>query len=454
MSLENLQRKIETKTAKIGVVGLGYVGLAVACKFAEAGFSVLGIERLAEKVALINEGILPIQGQEPGLEELLRQVITNGRLRVATDLQRLAAADVVLVAVETPVDLASKVPNYDALNAALESLGRVIPVGALVIVESTIAPGTMDRIVCPALETNSGLTVDRDFFLGHCPERVMPGRLLRNLTEMSRVCGGHTPETSRVMAALYRHIVQAELDLTDCVTAEMVKTTENAYRDVQIAFANEIALICETVGVDVWHLRDLVNKSPDRNLHLPGAGVGGHCIPKDPWLLVHSANGQGTPPSLIPTARLLNDGMPYHMAKLLLGALAEVGCDIHQAKIAVLGYAYLENSDDTRNSPSQSLITHLQTIGAKVVIHDPWVPQFQGEVAEIVNGADAVVVMVRHNAYQALNLAALKPLLKHPILIDGRRVFDPETARRAGFIFRGIGWGKVRQGKFRPLDIE
>jgi UDP-N-acetyl-D-mannosaminuronic acid dehydrogenase len=444
MYLETLQKNIELKTATIGVVGLGYVGLAVACKFAEAGFAVLGLERLPEKVKMINNGILPIRGQEPGLEALLLQVTKRGNLSVTTDLRQLERADVVLVAVETPVDLDSKVPNYEALNAALASIGRVIKPGTLVIIESTIAPGTMRGIVCPALEKTSGLKVDHDFFLGHCPERVMPGRLLRNLAEMSRVCGGNTPETSQVMASLYRHIVQAELDLTDSVTAEMVKTTENAYRDVQIAFANEIALICEKVGVDVWHLRDLVNKSPDRNLHLPGAGVGGHCIPKDPWLLVHSAHGTGgTPPSLIPTARLLNDGMPRHMADLLLEALAEVGCSSQDAKIAVLGYAYLENSDDTRNSPSQTLISHLQTIGAEVVIHDPYVADFQGEVTEVIRGVDAIVVMVRHSLYQALDPASLKPLLNYPILIDGRRVFDPETLAQLGFVFRSIGWGKV-----------
>lgn len=443
MYLETLHQKITAKTATIGVVGLGYVGLAVACKFAEAGFPVLGLERLAEKVRMINDGILPIRGHEPGLEALMRQVTQRGNLRVTTEVGQLARADVVLVAVETPVDLDSKVPNYDALNAALASVGQVIKPGTLVVIESTIAPGTMRGIVGPTLEKTSSLKVDHDFYLGHCPERVMPGRLLRNLAEMSRVCGGNTPETSQVMASLYRHIVQAELDLTDSVTAEMVKTTENAYRDVQIAFANEIALICEKVGVDVWHLRDLVNKSPDRNLHLPGAGVGGHCIPKDPWLLVHSVDGQGVPPSLIPTARLLNDGMPQHMAELLLDALAEVSCPIRGAKIAVLGYAYLENSDDTRNSPSQTLISHLQTIGAEVVIHDPYVAEYQGELAEVIKGADAVVVMVRHSLYQATDPASLKPLLNYPVLIDGRRVFDPETAGRLGFIFRGIGWGKV-----------
>jgi UDP-N-acetyl-D-mannosaminuronic acid dehydrogenase len=244
------------------------------------------------------------------------------------------------------------------------------------------------------------------------------------------------------MISLYRHIVQADLDQADCVTAEMVKTTENAYRDVQIAFANEIALICEMVGADVWQVRDLVNKSPGRNLHLPGAGVGGHCIPKDPWLLVHSTTGKGAPPSLIPTARQLNDGMPLHMADLLIETLFEVGRPIRDARIAILGYSYLENSDDIRNSPSQQLETRLQQLGAQVVIHDPYIAQYQGEIADILCGADAMMLMVRHDEYQALDLAAIRPLLNHPILIDGRRVFEPEAVRQAGFIFRGVGRGR------------
>jgi UDP-N-acetyl-D-mannosaminuronic acid dehydrogenase len=442
MSLAGLQKRIETKSSKIGIVGLGYVGLAVACKFAEAGFTTVGLEYRSERVDLINAGILPIQGKEPGLAELLRQATTQGKLTASTNPHILKEADIILVAVETPVDLDTKAPNYGALKSALITLGQVIKPGILIIVESTIAPGTMDRIVRPLLEKTSGLKVNQDFYLGHCPERVMPGRLLQNLSSMSRVCGGYSPETSQVMTRLYQNIVEMDLDMTDCVTAEMVKTTENTYRDVQIAFANEIALICEAVGADVWRVRELVNKSPNRDIHLPGAGVGGHCIPKDPWLLVYSANGKGVGPSLIPRARQLNDSMPLHMAELLEAALTQARCSIQGAKIAVLGYAYLENSDDTRNSPSQTLVAYLRQMGAHVIIHDPYVPEYKAEITETVKGADGVVIMVGHDVYRDLNLVDLKPLLNHPVLIDGRRVFEPEAAHQAGFVFRGIGRGK------------
>ncbi|MBN1260170.1 MAG: nucleotide sugar dehydrogenase, partial [Anaerolineae bacterium] len=270
-TLLELQRKIETRTARLGVIGLGYVGLPVACLFAEAGFKVVGIDVKAERVARINAGVSPIEGEEPGLADLLASVVAAGQLHATIDYGELASCDVITINVETPVD-EQHVPRYAAMQSALRSLGPVLKAGALVIVESTIAPGTMAHIVQPLLETSSGKTVNVDFYLGHCPERVMPGRLLANLRGVSRVCGGETPETAEAMIALYRHVVQADLDPADCVTAELVKTAENAYRDVNIAFANEVALVCEAVGGDVWRVRELVNKSPGRNMLFPGAG--------------------------------------------------------------------------------------------------------------------------------------------------------------------------------------
>jgi UDP-N-acetyl-D-mannosaminuronic acid dehydrogenase len=443
MALVDLQHKFETKTARLGVIGLGYVGLAVACKFAEKGFVVRGLERRAEVVNQINAGRSPIQGFEPGLEELLQAVTAGGCLTASVDPQVLTEVDVVLVAVETPVEPDTHQPTYAALKAALTTLGQRLKAGQLVIIESTIAPGTMEGVAKPTLEAASGLRVDVDFYLGHCPERVMPGRLLRNLALMSRVCGGHTPETSQAMRSLYRQIVEADLDMADCVTAEMVKTTENAYRDVQIAFANEVAMLCEQVGADVWRVRELVNKSPDRNFHMPGPGVGGHCIPKDPWLLIHPAVGHGQRPRLIPAARRVNDDMPLHMVALLESALQEAGQALAEARVAVLGYAYLENSDDTRNSPTETLVTELRKRGAQVVIHDPFVPEYQGDLQALCQGADAAVIMVRHDAYRAVALPDLKAWLRRPVLVDGRRVFEPEAARKAHLIFRAVGRGQA-----------
>jgi len=455
LSLQDLQQMIEDQTAPIAVIGLGYVGLPVACEFARVGFQVIGIEQRKERVIQINQGLSPIAGEEPELAELLALVIATGRLSVSTDYQELHNCQVILIAVETPIDEFNR-PEYLALRRALLGMGALLQPGTLVIVESTLSPGSMQKMVAPLLVETSGLTLSRDFFLGYCPERVMPGKLLSNLRSVSRVVGGMTTETAQVMATLYRHIVLADLDLTDCITAELVKTVENAYRDVQIAFANEAALICEAVGGDVWKVRQLVNKSPFRQMHLPGAGVGGHCIPKDPWLLVDGVSRvtsgihadekladsrleEEFSPTLIPSARRINDNMPMHVASLLAQSLAEAGLSLKGAQILILGFAYLEDSDDTRNSPSASLVEILRDHGAKVIIHDPYIQQFQGEVLARAAGCDAAVIMVSHSPYLALDPQDLRSVLHWPILVDGRHVFDGPALRKAGWIYRAVG---------------
>jgi UDP-N-acetyl-D-mannosaminuronic acid dehydrogenase len=438
MNLAALRATIDDGSAHIGVIGLGYVGLPVACLFAEAGFHVVGVDRKAERVADIGAGRSPIVGDEPGLGALLGAMVAAGRLAATTDYERLRDCHVVLVCVETPVD-ADHTPHYAALRAAIARLAAVLRDGALVVIESTVAPGTTERTVRPALETGTGRRAGQGFWLGHCPERVMPGRLLANLRSLSRVVGGASPETAATMIALYRKIVPAaELDATDILTAELVKTAENAYRDVNIAFANELALICESAGGDVWRVRELVNKSPGRNVLLPGAGVGGHCITKDPWLLAHAA-GDRTPLRLIPAARAVNDAMPLHVVTLVEAGLAEIGKTLSVATVLVLGYAYLENSDDTRNSPSAVVVDLLEAGGAQVRIHDPFVPGYGGDFEGAAREADALVVLVAHDAYRGLDPAALNPGGKRRVLVDGRRVLDAEQARAAGWVYRRIG---------------
>lgn len=440
MTLFELKNKIEQKEARLAVIGLGYVGLPVACVFAEAGFNVLGIELRYERVENINSGILPMDGEEPGLAEVLSRAISSGKLKASTDYQELRNNDVILIAVETPVD-SHNIPHYEALRASLCALGAEIRPGTLVIVESTIAPGTMSEVVLPILEQESRLKANQDFFLGNCPERVMPGKLLKNIRTISRVVGGMTPETASTIKALYAHIVKADLDPTDCVTAELVKTAENAYRDVQIAFANEVALICEAAGGNVWDVRELVNKSPGRQMLMPGAGVGGHCIPKDPWLLAYGAKEKDVPVRLIPAARAVNDGMPHHMVQIVERALMSAGRVLKESRILVMGYSYLENSDDIRNSPSESMTRELRQSGAQVRIHDPFVKDFNGDVAELANGCHAIVAMVRHNEYLHLDLSELRSRMHTPILVDGRHLYDEKKARQAGFIYYGVGIG-------------
>jgi UDP-N-acetyl-D-mannosaminuronic acid dehydrogenase len=435
-----LIERIEQRTATVCVVGLGYVGLAVACALAERGFKVIGMEIDLPRARQIARGICPMPDSEPHLSGLLAEQVRAGRLTVASQPADCAAADAILVAVQTPVDTRTHEPALGALRTALTSVGRHLRPGSLLIVESTIPPGTSRDLVVPLLEQLSGLSADTDFLVGCCPERVMPGRLLANLGMCSRVMGGWTPQAAGVGAMLYRTLTSGSVDVTDCLTAELVKTAENAYRDVQIAFANEVALLCESYGADVYTVRDLVNKSPGRAMLWPGAGVGGHCIPKDPWLLVANVDDT-TPVRLIPAARAINDSMPGHVADLVLRLLAAAGRTPNGARIAVLGYAYLGDSDDARNSPSAVLVDALDSRGATVAIHDPLVAGCERELERAAEGADGLVIMVDHSAYRGLDLGRVGARMRTRTLVDGRRVMDRAQAEAAGFLYSCIGVG-------------
>jgi UDP-N-acetyl-D-mannosaminuronic acid dehydrogenase len=430
----DLMARISDRSARIGVIGLGYVGLPVAALFAQKGYDVIGVDIKAERVDKINHGISPIEGNEPGLSELLREVADSGKLRATADYQALADRDVVLIDVETPVN-DDHVPEYQALRSALSSLSTVMKKGVLVVVESTIMPGTMQNIVLPMLEENSGMICGKDFYLGNCPERVMPGKLLKNLRSMNRVVGGDCSGTSDVMKALYKQVVEADVDEADWITAELVKTVENAYRDVQIAFANEVALISEAMGANAWRVRELVRKSPGRELLLPGAGVGGHCIPKDPWLLASSVRGKDVDVRLIPAARAINNDMPRHMRRLIASKTG----DLKGKRILLLGYAYLENSDDTRNSPSEALRRLLEEAGAQVVIHDPFVEEFSGDLYEKARGCQAAALVTAHADYEFLDFSRLAQAMDKPVLVDGRNLWDKQTVRAAGFNLVRLG---------------
>lgn len=432
IALERLASGINDRTVIIGVIGLGYVGLPVACTFAEAGFDVIGVDIDSERVQRIAAGESPIEGDEPGLASLLADVVSAGRLRATTDYRELKNAGVVTINVQTPVAVDQR-PDYSALQAACESLGTNLGQGTLVIVESTVSPGTSAGRVTSTLEKVSGMQHGQDFFVGACPERVMPGKLLSNIKTVPRVAGGPTPQVAETMRLLYSTVVDAEIDCVTTTTAELVKVVENTYRDVQIAFANEVALVCADLDEDVWTVRDLVNKVPFRDMHLPGGGVGGHCIPKDPWLLASSAI---TPLHLIPAARGVNDAMPRYVGELAVRAARALakgaGPDSRKARrVLVLGYAYLPESDDTRNSPSQALVETLEAAGLEAVIHDPHIHGYNGDVASAASDCGLAVLMVPHRAYAELDLDISLVIDVRHLAAARRRVHELEEAAGA-----------------------
>jgi UDP-N-acetyl-D-mannosaminuronic acid dehydrogenase len=422
---------------------MGYVGIPVAVALANKGFQVIGINRSKPKVDMINNGECPLKGNEPDLPDLLRKLIEEKKLSATQDFSVCRDAAAILIAVQTPFDTQEMQPKYTALKSAVRDVGKNLSKGSLVVIESTIAPNTMHTVVKPILEEESGMVAGKDFHLANCPERVMPGRLLQNIKEYDRVVGGINKESAHEAKELYEHITEGELDITDSLTAEVVKTTENAYRDVQIAFANEIALICEKLNLNAFEVRTLVNKCPFRDMHLPGSGVGGHCLPKDSWLLSYGVKDKFTP-RMLALARELNDSMPHHMVELVKEALSEGNVKIESATISILGLAYIGDTDDTRNTPAGPLIKEFMSLGATVRTHDPFVEEYEeteifSNLDDILKDSDCLVLITSHNDYKNMDLNHIGELMRTPIIVDGRNIFDKKETLAKGFIFRGIG---------------
>jgi len=443
------------------IVGMGYVGIPVAALFADVpGINVTGIQRRSKrsgwKIDHINAGKSPIGGEEPGLEELIKRVVGKGTLHVTDDISNYEKADAILIAVQTPVD-ENHQPRYESLRQVCADVGDRMKRGALICVESTVAPGTTNNLVKPILEEHSGMQAGEDFNLVFSYERVMVGRLLHNLQNYARIVGGYTPECTKRGVELFKHIMKAELMPTDSLTAEVAKVTENTYRDVNVAFANEVALICESLGTNVHEVRRFVNSLPNdpsnpaanpyRNMHTPGAGVGGHCLPKDPWLLKYGLDAFGTSkftPNILVESRRLNDGMPHHMKELIAEALDERGKKLRESRIAILGFAFLENSDDSRNTPALPIYNLLKGSCGEVIVHDPYIREYEdvsltSDLDEALRGRDCLVLVTRHNLYLDLPLDRVRRLLRTPVIVDGRNVFNRDECRRAGFAFRGVG---------------
>lgn len=447
-------------TMKVVVIGMGYVGIPAAALFADVeGFQVTGVQRRSErsgwKIDWLNQGRNPIGGDEPGLEELLQRVHKKGTFRVSEDYSVVKEADAVLIDVQTPTD-EEHIPRYESLRDVSGTISKLIKPGALVVIESTVAPGTTEHMVRPILEEGSGMKAGKDFFLAFSYERVMVGRLLKNITDLPRIIGGIDQKSTELAMKLYGHIVKGGLHPTDSLTAEVSKVVENTYRDVNIAFANEVAIACESLGVDVFRVRELVNTLPNdpsnpstnpvRNMHFPGAGVGGHCLPKDPWLFKYGLDTYGKfafTPKIIVESRLLNDWMPVHIVDMLEEALKEKGRKLEGAKIAILGVAFLENSDDTRNSPSKTFYDELLKRGAQPMMHDHLVREFErpftNDLEKTIEGSDAIILAVKHSIYRDLDFSKLKATVRTPLLIDGRNFYSREKIEKYGFTYRGIG---------------
>jgi len=423
---------MEKTPREIAVIGLGYIGLPTAIMFANSGHRVIGYEIREDIVRKINSGKAHIV--EPEINELLSRAVKSGNLRATSDPSEIAGKDAYIICVQTPLK-DDRTPDLSYLESAVRTVAGAMEKGALVVIESTVPPLTTTRMA-ELIEELTGFEAGKDFYMVHAPERVMPGRIFTELVYNSRIFGGITPESAEMAEKLYRSFVKGQTFKTNSTVSEVVKLMENTFRDVNIALANEFAFLAHQYGINVFEAIELANTHPRVGIHVPSIGVGGHCLPKDPHLLLWPAKEDF---GLIALAREINDSMPLFTKDLLFSALKEMNVPPEEAAVAVLGLAYKGDSDDTRNSPALAFVDVITDDVGEVRTYDPYVGGSAGSVEEAVENADAVVIATDHSAFRSLDWEALGRLMRTRILVDGKHVVDVPPR---GFLFKGVGRGE------------
>jgi UDP-N-acetyl-D-glucosamine dehydrogenase len=402
--LRNLERKLKNKTARVGIVGLGYVGLPLALAFAEAGFRVLGFDVQQKRVDLVNKGksyIVDIS------EERLSAAVAAGRLEATTDQSRLKDVNAVCICVPTPLTK-TKDPELSYVIRESEEIAKHLSRGQLIVLESTTYPGTTRELVLPILES-SGLKAGKDFHLAFSPERVDPGSKKYGIRNTPKVVGGMDARSTELAELLYSQVAEVVVPVSSPEVAEMTKVFENVFRSVNIALVNELTLLCEKMGISVWEVIDAAASKPFGYMAFyPGPGIGGHCIPLDPYYLANKAREYDFHTRFIELAADINEQMPYYVVSRIMTALNGRGRSLSGARVLVLGVAYKRDVEDVRESPSLKLIELLREKGAKVSYNDPCVARVQvaGKGLESVNltdrvlsSADCVVIATDHTSY-------------------------------------------------------
>ena len=410
MSIEAsaLEKKIKSREARVGIIGMGYVGLPLVKTFLVQGFEVVGFDIDEKKVNLLNQGKSYIKHVST---EELKSFIKKRKFQATSNFSALAEADVIIICVPTPLD-SYKNPDLSFVLKTTQTISNALRKGQLIVLESTTYPGTTEEEVLPLLE-GGGMKVGEDFFLAYSPERENPGDEVYTTEKIPKVVGGVTPNCSRVAKTLYDQIVKRTVPVSSPKVAEATKIMENVFRSVNIAMVNEMKMIFDRMGIDVWEVIQAASTKPFGFMpFFPGPGYGGHCIPVDPFYLAWKAKEVDYPTKFIELAGEINTLMPYYVVTKTVEALNENGKSIKGASILILGLAYKEDIDDQRESPSLKIISLFKKRGANVSYNDPYVPQaggyrdYPGLVLESVDltekklkECDAVVIVTAHSAY-------------------------------------------------------
>jgi len=448
-NLGDVKKSLNLRTLQVCVVGIGRIGLPTALSFAKSGLQTIGVDINENLVSTINSGVFPLK-DEPGYEEIFNDVIKNKMFSATTKIEdAIPNSDLILLSLPTPMDK-NNVPDYSALRDSASKLSKFLSPNSLIIVESTVEPGFIEDEMVPIISKSDQLKIGENFFIGVCPENANPGEILHDFTNLPRLVGSINKQTTEIITLIYDFVFAVELVIMpDCKTANAVKLTTNVFRDINIAFINELSLMFEKLGIDTLKVLEAAKKKYNFQIHYPGAGVGGPCLPINSYQLLNAARRSGVNLSMIEYSRQINEKMPEHVIKLTLDAFKECKKPIQNNDILILGVSYKPDVKDIQLTPAKHIIKKLQDLGANIHIYDPYFSSSQvfginveENLDAVISKVDASIIITAHKEFRNISLPVFNKM-KSPILVDTRGIIDPMDAKQAKLIFRGLGRGKL-----------
>jgi nucleotide sugar dehydrogenase len=446
-NIDEVRNSLETKSLKVCVVGIGRIGLPTALSFTKSGLRTIGVDINENLVRTINSGVFPLN-DEPGYEEIFNDAIKNKMFSTTTKIEdAVPDSDLILLSLPTPMD-ENNVPDYSALRNAASRLSEILSPNSLVIVESTVEPGFIEDEMVSIILKSGRLKIKETFFIGVCPENANPGEILYDFTNLPRLIAGINNDVTKIIKMIYNFVFPVELvEMPNCKTANAVKLTTNVFRDINIAFVNELSLMFEKLGIDTMKVLEAAKKKYNFQVHYPGSGVGGPCLPINSYQLLNTARRTGTKLSIIESSRKINEKMPDHTVELISDAFKECNKSIQNSEILILGVSYKPNVKDIQLSPAEHIIKKLQNLGANVHIYDPnfsssevFGIKVEDNLDDILSKMDAAVIVTGHDDFKKIEISSFTKM-KTPILVDTSRIIELQSIKQSNIIFRGLGRG-------------
>tara|TARA_B100000029_G_scaffold512862_1_gene610692 strand:+ start:3345 stop:4718 length:1374 start_codon:yes stop_codon:yes gene_type:complete len=446
-NLEDVMKSLDSQTLKVCVIGIGRIGLPTALSFAKSGLSTKGVDINKNLVDNINSGNFPLK-DEPGYDEIFEEVMKNKKFSATTNIEEAVPdSDLILLSLPTPMD-ENNIPDYSALRNVASKLSEILSPNSLVIVESTIEPGFIEDEMVSLISKSGRLETKKNFFIGVCPENANPGEILHDFTNLPRLVGGINNEITKIIKSIYNFVFSVELvEMPNCKTANAVKLTTNVFRDINIAFISELSLMFEKLGIDTHKVLEAAKKKYNFQIHYPGSGVGGPCLPINSYQFLNTARRTGSNLSIIESGRKINEKMPQHVIQLTSDAFKESQKRIEDSEILILGVSYKPNVKDIQLTPAEEIIRKLQDIGSKIYIYDPYFSSnkvfgitVENNIEDKISNVDAVIIVTGHDEFKKIPVSLFTKMEK-PILIDTRGIIEPADAKEQKIIFRGLGRG-------------